>query len=352
MPKLTIDVRKVEHNAALVCQTAQKCGVEVFGVAKGMCGPVEVGHALVRGGCKGIGDSHIATLRRLRRASLGVPLMLLRLPAISRAAEVVASADISLNSELATCEALSRAAGQSGQKHKVLLMVDVGDLREGVWPNDLLALVRAVNKLPHLEIYGVGTNLTCFGGIIPERNNLEKLVELGRQASEYVGRELIVSGGNSSSLELLFSGQLPQGVTNLRIGEGILLGREAIKREPLPGAYTKTCVLTAEVIELKEKPSVPIGTVGQDAFGGVPQFADRGIRRRAILNIGRQDIALDGVVPRLPGAIILGASSDHLVMDVHDSPLVGVGDFIELDINYAALLIASTSPYVDKEYIK
>ena len=352
VPKLTINVKKIEQNATLVCQTAKNHGVEIFGVAKGMCGPEDVGRALVRGGCVGIGDSQVATLKRLKGLGLGVPLMLLRLPTLSRVKEVVQSADISLNSEFTTCEALSIAAGKQGVKHKVLLMVDIGDLREGVWPGDLMALVQQVSLLPHVEIYGVGTNLACFGGIVPEQDNLAQLLAVAHQASEYLGKKLVVSGGNSSSLKLLFSGKLPSGINNLRIGEGILLGREAIEREPLPGAYTDTCVLTAEIIELKEKPSCPIGTVGQDAFGNVPHFQDRGVRLRAILNIGRQDVAVEGLVPRLPGAIILGASSDHLVMDVHDSPPLRVGDQVKLDINYGALLAASTSPYVKKEYVR
>ena len=351
MPKLTINVRKIEHNAALLCQTAKRHGVDIFGVAKGMCGPEEVSRALVRGGCVGIGDSQVATLKRLRGLDLGVPLMLLQLPAISNVKDVVNAADISLNSEFATCEALSAAAGKQGLKHQVLLMVDVGDLREGVWPGDLMPLVKQVSRLPHIEIYGIGTNLACFGGVIPEQDNLAQLLDVAHQAAEYLGRKLVVSGGNSSSLKLLFSGKLPPGINNLRIGEGILLGREAIAREPLPGTHQDTCVLTVEVIEVKEKPSRPIGTIGQDAFGNIPKFEDRGLRRRAILDIGRQNVAVEGLVPRLPGAIIIGASSDHLVMDVHDSPPLSVGDKVELDINYAALLVASTSPFVEKEYV-
>ena len=352
VPKLTINVRKIEHNAALVCNIAKQQGIDIFGVAKGMCGPEDVGRALVNGGCVGIGDSQMPTLKRLKGLELGVPLMLLRLPTISRVKEVVNAADISLNSEYATCEALSAAAGKAGRKHKVLLMVDVGDLREGVWPDDLMTLVQQVSRLPHIEIYGIGTNLACFGGIVPEQENLAQLLKAAQDASEYLGRKLVVSGGNSSSLKMLFAGQLPPGINSLRIGEGILLGREAIGREPLPGAHTDTCVLTAEIIELKSKPSLPIGTVGQDAFGNVPRFEDKGVRLRAILNIGRQDVAVEGLAPRLAGATILGASSDHLVMDVEDSPPLRVGDQVKLDINYGALLAASTSPYVRKEYVR
>lgn len=352
MSELTIDLIKIGHNARLISSMAREQGIEIFGVGKGMRAPLEVAETLVRGGCSGLGDSRLENLQRIREGQPGVPLMLLRLPRISRASEIVAVADISLVSERATCEALSVAAGRIGKTHEVLLMVDLGDLREGVWPPDFMPFVREVSLFPSLRIYGVGTNLTCYGGVMPEKENLSQLVALARQASEYLGRELVVSGGNSSSLDLLFAREMPQGITNLRVGEGILLGREAIRRSPVPGAFTDTCVLSAEVIELKHKPSIPIGKVGIDAFGNIPKFLDRGVRLRAILSVGRQDVNVDGLIPRLPGAIVLGASGDHLMLDVHDCDAVSMGDILEFDVDYGAMLSASTSPYIRKVFLR
>jgi predicted amino acid racemase len=352
MPELVIDLRKIEDNARLISTRAKEQGIEIFGVGKGMAGPREVAEAILRGGAAGIGDSRLENLRAIGGGSNKTPLMLLRLPELSRVQEVVSLADISLNSEKATCEALSRAAVARGCTHKVLLMVDLGDLREGVWPSDLMTLVRDVKELPNLEIYGVGTNLTCYGGVMPDEENLGRLVELSQDVAEYLGRPIIVSGGNSSSIDLLFRGSIPAGVNNLRVGEGILLGREAIRRDPVPGAHIDTCFLRAEVIELKEKPSLPIGTVGLDAFGHTPHFEDRGIRRRAILAVGRQDVDVGRLVPRQAGVIILGASGDHLVLDVGDASEMRVGDVLEFDMDYAGMLSASTSPYVRKVYIR
>jgi predicted amino acid racemase len=352
MARLTVYLSRVEHNARLITARAKEEGVTVFGVGKGLCGEAQVANAFIAGGCIGIGDSRLENMRNMRSAGISAPLMLLRLPTLRQADEVVQLCDISLNSEVDTLEALSLAAVRQGKEHRVLLMVDLGDLREGVWPPDLLPLAARASKLSGIRVWGIGTNLTCYGGVMPDEENLGQLVSLSRQVSEYLGYGVEVSGGNSGTLDALFAGGLPRGVTHLRIGEGILLGTEALERRPLPGAYTDTCVLTADIIEIKEKPSVPVGRVGQDAFGEYPTFADRGLRRRAILALGRQDVLMNGITPVLPGAVVLGASSDHLIVDVQDIPGLRVGDEMEFSVGYGAMLALATSRYVEKVFVQ
>jgi len=348
---LTIDLNKLEHNARLICEQADSVGVSIYGVTKVLCGMPEVALAFKRAGVSAIADSRLENISAMRKAAVPGPFVLLRLPAISRAREVVRLADISLNSEPATMRALDCAAMELGVVHKVILMIDVGDLREGVWPEDFPHLLDECLRLRHIEVVGVGTNLACYGGVVPDAKNMAQLSELAAMAQVRLGRTLVVSGGNSSSLSHLFAGGLPDGINNLRIGEGIVLGRETIGRQPIPGAYLDACTLSAEVIELKEKPSVPVGTIGQDAFGGVPVFADRGLRQRAILSLGRQDSVPEGLTPLLPGAEVVGASSDHLILDVTDSPVLQVGDHVTFIPGYGALLAAATSPYVRKRLV-
>jgi predicted amino acid racemase len=349
---LTIDLNKLEHNARLICDRAESAGVSVYGVTKVLCGMPAAALAFKRAGISAIADSRLENIATMRKAGVPGPFVLLRLPAISRATEVVSLADISLNSELSTLKRLDCAAGERGVAHGVILMVDVGDLREGIWPEDFPGLLDECLSLRNLEVVGLGTNLACYGGVIPDEKNMSLLRGLAETAKKRLGRELVVSGGNSSSLALLFSGEFPHGINNLRIGEGIVLGRETVDRQPLPSAHLDACVLTAEIIELKTKPSVPVGTIGQDAFGGVPIFADRGLRRRAILSLGRQDTVPEGLTPLLPGADVLGASSDHLILDVTDAPSVKVGDRLSFIPGYGALLAAATSPYVRKVLVE
>ena len=113
-----------------------------------------------------------------------------------------------------------------------------------------------------------------------------------------------------------------------------------------------TVTVSAPVIECKVKPSMPVGTSAQDAFGTVPVFTDRGERRRAICAIGRQDAPAEGLRPLDARIEVLGASSDHLVLDVDDLPTPPrVGDSIAFVPGYSATLQLFTSRYVAKEFI-
>lgn len=351
-PVLTVDLNKIRHNAECLCQLGARHGVDIWAVTKVLCGNPHLGQALLEAGVMTLADSRLANLRRLRAAGVGGKKVLLRLPSPRRAEAVVNLADISLNSELTTLRALSAAALQAGREHAVLLMVDLGDLREGIWPDDLLEVAREAALLPGLQLIGLGSNLTCYGGVIPDEKNLGTLVDLARQLEQAgVMRCQVISGGNSSSLSLMLEGCLPAGINNLRLGESIILGRETIARRPLPGLHTDAVTLQAEVIEVKDKPSVPIGEIGQDAFGRTPVFADRGWQRRAILAVGQQDVDPEGLIPLEPGLQVLGASSDHLLLDTTDYPgEVQVGQIISFGLTYAALLRASTSAYVEEAY--
>jgi predicted amino acid racemase len=163
----------------------------------------------------------------------------------------------------------------------------------------------------------------------------------------------VLSGGNSANLPLLMSGEMPAEINHFRIGEALILGLNVIDRSPLPGTRQDGLRVVAEIIELEEKPSIPIGPTGQDAFGNVVEFIDRGIRKRALLNIGRQDIDISGIMPEDEGLIVLGGSSDHLVLDVSDAPkTLCLGDEVAFRPSYSALLAASTSPYVHKSVLQ
>ena len=253
---------------------------------------------------------------------------------------------------LETVEALDAAAAWLGRIHRIIAMVDLGDLREGMMPANLPAFLEHVTSMPHVEVAGIGTSLTCYGGVVPTADNLGELVALAAAAEQQLGRKLLVSGGMSSSLDAALAGQLPPAVTNLRIGESILLGVSTVTREPILGLHTDCMKLHVPVIESLRKPSMPHGVIAQDAFGATPGFEDRGERHRAICAIGRQDVVPDGLRPMDPRIEVLGASSDHLLLDVEDLPTPpAIGDSIAFVPDYAATLRLFTSPYVVKEYV-
>lgn len=352
-PYITIDLDKIEHNARTITALCGKYAIEVCGVAKVTCGMPQVAKAMLRGGVASIGESRVENIHRLKANGVATEFTLLRIPPLSAVDDIVTSVNMSLNSELRVIQALSEAAFRRGLVHNIMIMVDLGDLREGVWPDDLLPMVREIVELPGIRIAGLGTNLSCYGGVKPSEKNMNQLVEFAHRIESAFGIRLrYVSGGNSSSLNLIASGKMPRAVNHIRIGEGILLGRETVNRIAWPGTFQDAFLLHAEIIELKEKPSVPIGETGEDAFGGKPEFVDKGERDRAILNIGREDVVVEGMEPVEPKIAILGASSDHLIVDVTDVENVELGGELAFFMNYGALLAAMTSAYVEKRPLK
>jgi len=175
-----------------------------------------------------------------------------------------------------------------------------------------------------------------------------RLVELATTVEELVGYRLEwISGVNSSGLDLLLAGETPTRINHARIGEAILLGRETVHRRPWPGTFQDAFLLHAEILELKRKPSLPVGARSEDAFGELPEFQDRGEMIRALLNVGREDVVIEGMTPLDSQVTILGASSGYLIVDLtRTDTLYGVGDELSFSLNYAALLRASTSEYV------
>ncbi|MBA3446979.1 MAG: alanine racemase [Pseudaminobacter sp.] len=350
-PQVVIDLGRIERNARAIVERCAKSGITVFGVTKGTCGMPHVARAMLRGGVAGLAESRFENIRRLHESGIDCPIMLLRSPPIARVEEVVRTVDISLQSELAIIGEISRIAERLGRVHDIILMVDLGDLREGIWPRDLLPTVEKTLEMKGVRIAGIGTNLTCFGAIVPTEENLGQLVAHAYKVERLAGITLDwVSGGASSSLPLLLDGKLPRGINNLRVGEAILQGGiETFRSEPWPGLEADAFRLSGELIEVKLKPSMPIGVSGFDAFGNRPLFVDEGDRVRAIANIGREDVIVESLSPINNGVRVLGASSDHLVLDVTDAdPPLAVGDRVSFRMGYGALLTTMTSEYVEK----
>lgn len=349
-PCMSIDVEKIRHNAVTVSRLLAASGLRFVAVNKATCGHPEVARAMLEGDPLAVADSRIENLRRLRESGYKGETVLLRAPSPSRCAEAVEVVDTSLVSEVAIAAALGEAARARGKEHKVILMVDLGDRREGVLPEDTPDVARAVASILGVRLAGIGTNLACYGAVIPTREKMEELLEVKEKVEEAVGFPLErVSGGNSANIPLVLRGEMPRGITELRLGESVILGTEAAERTLIPGCFGDAFTLHAEAIEVITKPSMPSGKIGQDAFGEVPVFVDRGNRKRAILAIGRQDVDPDGLTPIDKGVTVLGASSDHLICDVEDAEEdVKVGSVLSFVPNYSALLRLATSPYVEK----
>jgi predicted amino acid racemase len=348
-PRLEIDLGKIQHNARTLVERLASRGISVTGVTKATLGSSEIAHAMLRAGVSGLGDSRIENIEAMRSSHVSARLSLIRSPMLSQAKRVVTSSDVSFNTELEVIRRLSLEAGKLDRTHAVVLMVELGDLREGLMPDDLVAAVREMLSLPNIVFKGLGTNLACRSGASPDDAKMGELSRLAAliEATFDISIE-IVSGGNSANLEWVFSSEYTGRVNNLRLGESILLGREPLHRNVIDGLHTDAITLIAEVIESKLKPTQPSGKLAQNGFGKRPDVVDRGTVAQAILAIGVQDVDMSGLQPS-KGIEILGGSSDHLVVTSGVGNLA-VGAEMTFQLDYSALLRAMTSPFVGKSY--
>ncbi|MBQ4448649.1 MAG: alanine/ornithine racemase family PLP-dependent enzyme [Clostridia bacterium] len=352
-PRINIHLDKLKENLGFLVGLCHEQGIKAAIVTKVFCADRRIVQLINESEADMLADSRTQNLLGM---NTNKPRLLLRIGMQSEADTTVACAEISMQSELETLNKLNSAAERAGLVHKVILMIDMGDLREGIFNTDrekIMETASYIHKASNLELYGVGVNLTCYGGILPDENNLGGLVSIANRLREALGEEIpIVSGGNSSTMGLLMERNVPAGINHLRLGESFVLGNDTATGKPVPGLNTDCFVLEAEIVELQTKPSKPIGKSGPNAFGEYLEYPDRGMMKRAILAIGRQDVSVDGLFPTDPSVEIIGASSDHLIVNLTECGReLKVGDTLTFIPDYGALLHLMTSKYVDRNYI-
>ena len=349
-PRLEIRLDRVHHNARTLVEQLAARGVRVTAVTKATLGSPEIARELLAAGATAIGESRIENIEALRAAGVTAPMTLIRSPMLSQVDRVVAAADTSLNSESDVLDALSVAARLQDRVHGVVLMVELGDLREGILPADLAGIVHRTLRSPNLVLHGIGTNLACQSGVVPDERNMSELSALAASMQSAFNVTFdVVSGGNSANLDWALGGSAIGAINELRLGESILLGREPQRRRPIEGLHTDAIRLVAEVIEAKRKPTCPRGALLRTAFGARAQFPlDRGDAMRVIVALGHQDVDPAGLTAP-PGYEILGASSDHLVLHARDAA-PAVGTELTFGLDYGALLRAMSSPFVSRSF--
>ena len=358
-PQLEVDLSILRSNARQVITHCQQQGIRVCGVVKGVDGLPEVARAMRLCGAEELGTSRLEQVERCRAAGVGGPWLLIRIPGLSELPDVVRLCETSLQSERVTLDALEEECVLQGKTHRVIVMADLGDLREGFWDKDEMVdvCVHVERELPHVELAGIGVNLTCYGSTKPTPEKMQALLDIAARIEKSIGRKLeIISGGATSSYTLVHWGTMPAGINHLRIGENILLGKDLQVNwgiQDMDYLRMDGFTLRAEVVEVREKPTYPIGEFAIDAFGRKPVYVDSGIRRRAILALGRADVGeLESLIPREAGLTVIGGSSDHCIVDVEDCPRrLEVGDIVEFSLCYSHLLYATSRSDVTIQFV-
>ncbi len=357
-PILEINLDHVYENIKSMVDLCSSHGISIAGVVKGFNAIPEVAMQFESSGCSYLATSRMDQIIKLKQYGIEKPFMMIRIPMFSEIKELVQFATVSLNSELETLDMIQKECELQGKNHKVILMLDLGDLREGVFEEEeFIKLAEYVeNNLKNVELYGVGTNLGCYGSIRPSEENLGKLCELAEIIESKINRRLeMISGGATSSIPLLIDGKMPKRVNNLRVGEAILLAEdlEEFWGYDMKHMHKDTFVLKAQVVEIKTKPTYPIGEVFIDAFGNRPIYEDNGIRRRALLAVGKQDFGShDSLIPQKQGVKIVGSSSDHLIIDIEDcADEIKLGDVLSFRMYYPPMMYLSGYSGITKVFI-
>lgn len=350
-PFITINLRKIQDNLDQIRKLCQESGLQLTPVSKVVMGHPKIAR-LYQEETHSIGDSRIYDILRMKFHGIEGPFMLIRTPALSDVESVVESCDISMQSDLEVLSAMNDVALKLNKKHRVIIMLEMGDLREGILLEQLKAFLQKSRTFTGISLEGVGTNATCFAGLIPTVENLSFLFEACQIFEDLIQKKPIVSGGGSNLMPLILSKKLPSCINHVRIGESIVMGVDAIRGEAIPGTWQDCFSLSGEVIELITKASKIMGPLAHNAFGENPTFVDAGPRKRALLNIGRLDTDIKQIQAINKGVQILGASSDHLVLDVEDAKDLHIGALLEFRLNYSSLLFAMNSVYVEKRFLE
>lgn len=356
-PKVVIDSNKLRNNAKNILKMCNDDGIDVAGVIKGINGLDEVIKILIEAGFDTLASSRLSQLKKVKEINPDVKTFNLRIPMLSEVDELIECSDISLNSSLQTLRELNKAANKQNKIHSVILMAECGDLREGIFDEKELidTAVTVENELENLHLLGVGTNLGCYGSIMPTVDKMNELIAKANKINDAIGRKLeVVSGGASTSIPLVAKGKMPEGITHLRIGDALYISDlDDCFDYKVFTDEDEAFTLEAEIIEVKDKPSHPVGTIAVDAFGNKKEYQDKGIRRRALIAVGRQDLGDCMHLRPLDSEVeVIGGSSDHTILDISECKNeYNLGDILKFHLMYENLLMTSQSEYIEKEFI-
>ena len=353
MAEISISQKKLKHNFNFLEKLFKEYHVQWGIVTKLLCGNPLYIKEVIGLGIKELMDSRISNLRSIKKIDPSVTTIYIKPPPRRSIKSLVRYADISLNSDLETMKLISKEAHRQDKMHKVIIMIEMGELREGVLGNNLVNFYEQVFELPNIEIIGFGTNLNCLYGVMPSRDKLIQL-SLYKQIVELKFNRKIqyLSGGTSVTIPMLYKNQVPPGVNHFRVGETLYFGADLFTGKTIKGMRDDVITLQSEIIELIEKPVVPEGNLAENPSGESFEVNPNDYGKtswRALLDIGLLDISPDFLIPADKQMEIVGASSDILVIDLGKNPKkYNVGDFMKFKLKYMGALRLFNSDYVIK----
>jgi len=353
MAFIELDVQKLNENYKYLDKIFRKNDIQFSVVSKMLCGNKLFLTELLKLPISQVCDSRVSNLKTVKSIKPEIETIYIKPPAKRAIKSVVQYADISMNTESNTIRLLSEEAQRQNKTHKIIIMIELGELREGIMGEDFMTFYEKVFKLKNIEVVGIGTNLTCLYGVLPNHDKLIQLSLYEQLVEARFNRQIpYVSGGSSVTIPLIFQKLLPAGINHFRVGETLFLGTDLYHNSTFEKMNHDVFKLYSEIIELTEKPQVPIGEMGQNVEGESFEFdeKDKGKRSyRAIVDIGLLDVGESHIEPVDGDLTLVGASSDMFVIDLGDNDKnYKVGDLLEFKMDYMGVLRTINSRYIDK----
>lgn len=357
MAFITMSKGKLRHNYHFLDNLFRRNHIEWGVVSKVLCGNAIYLRELIDLGVMEIHDSRISNLKTIKKIKPDVQTVYIKPPAKRSIPSLVRYADVSFNTQFETIQLISEEAVRQGKVHKIIIMIEMGDLREGVMGENLADFYAKVFRLPNIEVIGIGTNLNCLSGVMPSHDKLVQL-SLYKQLINVMFKKEIkwATGGSSVTIPLLQKKLVPKGNNHFRVGETLFLGNNLVTGERIPGMKNDIFHLYAEIIELLEKPKVPMGEFGYNVAGEKVSYDEKDFGKtayRAILDIGLLDIDPKNIMPEDPSITVIGATSDMIVLDLGSHrKRYQVGDLVPFRLNYMGLLSILNSNYIEKKVVE
>jgi len=354
MAYITLDIKKLKSNFDYLNTLFKKNGIEWSIVSKLLSGNKIFLTELLKFDINQICDSRVSNLKMIKSINPKIETIYIKPPAKRSISSVVKYADVSMNTEFATIKMLAEEAKKQNKIHKIIIMIELGELREGVMGEDFMAFYESVFKLKNIQVVGIGANLTCLYGVLPNHDKLIQLSLYEQLIEAKFNRQIeYVSGGSSVTIPLIFQNLLPKGVNHFRVGETLFLGTDVYNNRPFKKMHSDVFKLYSEIIELTEKPVVPMGEFGTNVEGESITFDQTNIgetSNRAIIDLGLLDVDINHLELVDKTIKIAGASSDMIVIDLGENrKKYKVGDLIEFKLDYMGTLRILNSKYIEKK---
>jgi predicted amino acid racemase len=357
MAYITLNKKSLAHNYSFLQLLFSSHQKEWAPVLKLLCGNKTFLEYVLSLGDEQVCDARLSNLKRIKSINPKKETIYIKPPAKRSIPNVVKYADVSFNTELTTMKWLSVEAVKQERLHKIIIMIELGDLREGIMGEQLMEFYKKIFELPNIQVAGIGANLNCLSGVMPSKDKLIQLSLYEQLIEAKFGKKIdYVSGGSSVMIPLLLKKQIPKGVNHFRIGETLFFGVDLFTNKTIPKMKDDVFMLYTEIIEITEKPIVPYGYLEENPSGETLEIdpEDYGKNHsRGILDIGLLDISnTDFLIPVDKEITFIGASSDMLVVDLSQTTKkYKVGDLVRFKMKYMGALRVMNSEYIEKKLV-